>query len=131
MALYKAPVIKAQYKQIVSHFSKPKKSFNGERLAPIEQQKTTNNPSFEQSAPLFHGPYLAESKDHRLTSGKINKEILVTSDVPNEKRNRMDLEQPTSPTPFSDQEDGSTRQPDLASSGKKAVHIGSHRSSPN
>ena len=44
MNVYKAPVIKAQYKQIVSHFSKPKKSFNGERLAPIDQQKSNNNP---------------------------------------------------------------------------------------
>ena len=57
--------------------------------------------------------------------------MLVSSDVPKEKRNRMDMEQPTSPTPFSDQEDGSTRPPDLASSGKKAVNIGSHRSSRN
>ena len=55
----------------------------------------------------------------------------MSSDLNKEKRSRIDIEQPISPTPFSDPEDGSTRPNDLASSGKKAVHIGSHRSSPN
>ena len=36
MALYKAPVIKAVHMKNINHFNKPKKSFNGERLAPID-----------------------------------------------------------------------------------------------
>ena len=44
MALYKAPVVKDKYRQVIPHFNKPKQSLtNGQRLAPI----TTTNKAFE------------------------------------------------------------------------------------
>ena len=69
MALYKAPVISAKYKQVITHFNKPKGSFNGQRLAPIAQN---DGQILEQSAPLFSGPYLAASKEYRNASHQIN-----------------------------------------------------------
>ena len=36
VALYKAPVVKERYKRVISHFNKPKSSFNGAtKLEPI------------------------------------------------------------------------------------------------
>ena len=36
VALYKAPVVKERYKRVISHFNKPKNSFNGPtKLEPI------------------------------------------------------------------------------------------------
>ena len=35
MALYKAPVVKERYKRVISHFKKPKNSYNGTRLEPM------------------------------------------------------------------------------------------------
>ena len=58
MQLYKAPVVQERYKRVISHFNKPKNSFNGQRLDPILIKKGDSVTSSVENT-----PYLASSKD--------------------------------------------------------------------
>ena len=42
VALYNAPVVKERYKRVISHFNKPKNSFNAQRLDPLATKCSEN-----------------------------------------------------------------------------------------
>ena len=56
---------------------------------------------YDQSAPLFHGPFLAESKEYRAIFDP-KAQSTITSEQEQQRKEYLSMDAPSSPTPFSD-----------------------------
>ena len=75
-ALYMAPVVQEKYRQIVSHFEKPKNSYNGQRLAPITREAL---PGYDTMTLALIDPS-QETKSRDLMRNKTGNDLKMTSE---------------------------------------------------